>query len=58
MQTQPSYRRHRFPPQIISHAVWLYHRFALSFRDIENLLAKRGIIVSYESARYWCQKFG
>ena len=58
MQTRPSYRRHRFPPEIISHAVWLYHRFALSFRDIEDLLAKRGIIVSYESVRYWCHKFG
>ena len=58
MHTRPSYRRHRFPPEIISHAVWLYHRFALSFRDVEDLLAKRGIIVSYESVRYWCQKFG
>jgi len=52
------YRGHRFPCEIISHAVWLYHRFALSFRDIEDLFAKRGIIVSYESIRYWCQKFG
>jgi len=41
-----SYRRHRFPPQIISHAVWLYHRFSLSFRDVEDLLAQRGIEVS------------
>ncbi len=52
------YRRHRFPPQIISHAVWLYHRFCLSFRDIEDLLAERGIIVSHETVRQWCQKFG
>ena len=53
-----SYKGHRFPPEIISHAVWLYHRFTLSFRDVEDLLAKRGIIVSYESIRYWCRKFG
>ena len=52
------YHRHRFPPQIISHAVWLYHRFSLSFRDIEDLLAERGVIVSHESVRQWCQKFG
>ena len=52
------YRGHRFPPEIISHAVWLYHRFTLSFRDVEDLLAERGIIVSYEGIRYWCLKFG
>ncbi len=52
------YRGHRSPPEIISHAVWLYHRFTLSFRDIEDLLAERGILVSYEAIRYWCQKFG
>ena len=52
------YRGHRFPPEIISYAVWLYHRFTLSFRDIEDLLAERGIIVSYESIRCWCLKFG
>ena len=40
------YRRHRFPPEIISHAVWLYHRFTLSFRDVEDLLAERGVTVS------------
>ena len=54
----PSYHRHRFPPEIISHAVWLYHRFCLSFRDVEDLLAERGVIVSYEAIRYWCAKFG
>ncbi len=54
----PSYRGYRFPPEIISHAVWLYHRFCLSFRDVEELLAKRGIIVTYESIRLWCLKFG
>lgn len=52
------YRRHRFPPEIISHAVWLYHRFSLSFRDVEDLLAQRGVEVSYESIRRWCNKFG
>ena len=55
---KPSYRGHRFPPEIISHAVWLYHRFTLSFRDVEDLLAERGITVSYEAIRFWCLKFG
>jgi putative transposase len=53
-----TYKRHRFPPDIISYAVWLYHRFNLSHRDIEDVLAERGIIVSYESIRLWCIKFG
>ena len=48
---QPLYRRHRFHPEIISHAVSLYHRFTLSFRDVEDLLAERGITVSYEAIR-------
>ncbi len=52
------YHGYRFPPEIISHGVWLYHRFCLSFRDVEELLAKRGIIVSYETIRQWCRKFG
>jgi len=52
------YYGHRFPPEVISYAVWVYHRFCLSFRDVEDLLAKRGIIVSYETIRIWCQKFG
>ena len=52
------YRGHRFPAAIISHAVWLYHRFTMSFRDVEDLLAERGSIVSYEAIRYWCLKFG
>ena len=52
------YKRHRFPPDIISYAVWLYFRFNLSHRDIEDLLAQRGILVSYESIRLWCIKFG
>ncbi len=52
------YKHHRFPPEIIQHAVWLYYRFNLSGRDIEDLLAERGIAVSYESIRLWCIKFG
>jgi len=53
-----SYSRHRFPPVVIQHAVWLYFRFPLSFRDVEDLLAERGIDVSYESIRRWSMKFG
>ncbi len=53
-----NYCGYRFPPEIISHGVWLYHRFCLSFRDVEELLAKRGIIVTYETIRQWCRKFG
>ena len=52
------YYRNRFPAEIISHAVWLYFRFNLSHRDIEELLAERGIQVSYEAIRLWCRKFG
>ena len=52
------YKGHRFPAEIIGRAVWLYHRFTLSFRDVEDLLAERGIIVSYETIRSWCSKFG
>lgn len=52
------HHRHRFPAELISHAVWLYHVFSLSFRDVELLLAERGVIVSYESIRQWCLKFG
>ncbi len=52
------YYGHRFPPEIISYAVWLYHRFCLSFRDVEDLLAERGVEVSYESVRQWCNRFG
>ncbi len=52
------YKRHRFPPEIIQYAVWLYHRFNLSHRDIEDLLAERRITVSYEAIRLWCNKFG
>ena len=57
-RTESLYKRHRFRPEIIQHAVWLYYRFNLSTRDIEYLLAERGIAVSYESIRLWCIKFG
>src|SRR5271169_5321543 len=53
-----SYRRHRFPPIVIQHAVWLYLRFTLSYRDVEELLADRGLDISYESVRSWVMKFG
>jgi putative transposase len=52
------YSRHRFPPEIIQYAVWLYFRFPLSYRDVEDLLAERGIDVSYETVRRWALKFG
>jgi len=52
------YKGHRFPPEIIQYAVWLYYRFTLSHRDVEDLLSERGIAVSYESIRLWCNKFG
>ena len=53
-----SFKRHRFPPEIIRHAIWLYARFTLSFRDVEELLAERGIDASYETVRRWFLKFG
>lgn len=53
-----SYARHRFPPVIIQHAVWLYFRFGLSYRDVEEMLAERGVDVSYETLRRWSLKFG
>ena len=54
----PSYKRYGFPSEIIARAVWLYYLFALSFRDNEELLASRGVLVSYEAIRLWCGKFG
>ena len=53
-----SYRRHRFPAEIIQRAVWLCFRFPLSYRDVEDLLAERGVDVSYETIRRWALKFG
>ena len=61
MDTPPpttKYKNHRFPVEIISHAVWLYFRFCLSFRDVEELLCERGVVVTYEAIRQWCRKFG
>jgi putative transposase len=52
------YKRHRFPAEIISHSVWLYYRFCLSYREVEELMAERGVILTYEAVRYWCRKFG
>jgi hypothetical protein len=54
----PTSKNHRFPPEIISHGIWLYFRFCLSYRDVEELLFARGITVTYEASRKWCQKFG
>ncbi|MGE3692986.1 MAG: IS6 family transposase [Novosphingobium sp.] len=53
-----SFKRHRFPPDVIRHAVWLYYRFTMSLRDVEELLAERGIDATYESVRCWVNKFG
>src|SRR5215468_11021838 len=61
MDTPPAvitYKNHRFPVEIISHAVWLYFRFCLSFRDVEEILLERGVSVTYEAIRKWCRKFG
>src|ERR687883_857511 len=54
----PSYAGHRFPPEVISHAVWLYFRFPLSLRMVEEMVAARGIVVSHETVRQWALKFG
>src|SRR5207302_2984154 len=58
MMTKISYSGYRFPPEIIQQAIWLYVRFTLSFRDVEDLLAERGIMVSYETVRRWVNRFG
>jgi putative transposase len=58
MSKPVSYKRHRFPPLIIAHAVWLYFRFPLSLRLVEEMLLERGIVVSYETVRRWGRKFG
>ena len=57
-QRPVSYKRHRFPPSVIAHAVWLYFRFPLSLRLVEEMLLERGIVVSYETIRRWAKKFG
>lgn len=54
----PSYKRHRYPVEVIAHCVWPYHRFPLSYREVEELMLERGVIVSYETVRRWCAKFG
>jgi putative transposase len=56
--TASPYKRHRYPVEIIGYAVWLYFRFSLSYRDVEELLAERGVVVTYETTRQWCLKFG
>ena len=58
MRTIALYHRHRFPAEIIGHCVWLYFRFSLSFRDVEEMLAMRGVVLTYETVREWCLKFG
>jgi putative transposase len=58
MMTKISYSGYRFPPVIIQQAIWLYARFTLSFRDVEDLLAERGVMVSYETVRRWVNHFG
>ncbi|MFF3896192.1 IS6 family transposase [Streptomyces sp. NPDC001812] len=58
MDSAPSYRGHRYPVEIIAHCVWLYFRFPLSFREVEELMLQRGVLVSYETVRRWCGKFG
>ncbi|MFF3934343.1 IS6 family transposase, partial [Streptomyces hirsutus] len=58
MDSAPSYRGHRYPVEVISHCVWLYFRFPLSFREVEELMLERGVVVSHETVRRWCTKFG
>ena len=58
MTTPSPYRGFRFPAEVIEHAVWLYHCFSLSLRDVETILAARGVVVSYETIREWCLRFG
>jgi transposase-like protein len=54
----PSYRGFRYPAEIISHCVWLYHRFPLSLREVQEMVAQRGVVVSHETVRQWCSKLG
>jgi putative transposase len=54
----PSFKGFRYPAEIISHCVWLYYRFPLSFREVEEMMLERGVVVTYETIRQWCRKFG
>lgn len=54
----PSYKGHRYPVEIVNHCVWLYFRFPLSFREVEEMMLERGVLVSYETIRRWCAKLG
>jgi transposase-like protein len=54
----PSYRSFRYPAGIIGHCVWLYHRFPLSLREVEEMMAQRGVVVSHETVRQWCRSLG
>ncbi len=56
--TVPSYKRHRYPAEVIAHCVWRYFRFPLSFREVEEPMLQRGVILSHETVRRWCHKFG
>ena len=59
VMTAPAlYRRHRFPSEVISHCVWLYFRFSISYRDVAEMMAVRGLTLTYETNRHWCLKFG
>ena len=58
MSAPENYRRHRFPIEVVEPCVWLYFRFALSYRDVEEMMAKRGVRLTYETVREWCGKFG
>jgi putative transposase len=58
MTAPPLYRRHRFSSEVISHCVWLYFRYSISYRDVEEMMAVRGLTLTYESIRQWCLKFG
>jgi len=57
LATPSLYKGHRYPAEIISHCVWLYYRFPLSYRDVQEMMMARGVIVSYEAIRQWCLKF-
>src|SRR5664279_3308663 len=57
-RSKPLYYRRRFPAEIISHCVWLYFRFCLSYRDVEEIMAERGVVLTYETIRDWAQKYG